>query len=259
MLECGRRVASTRSKREEEGMTIRHLRYVTIIGACLLFALFVYAGPKDFWELKPYTDWSAKEVEKLLLKNSPWTQTLLIDSSPGGGGGGGGGGSSRGGGGGGSSVSSTLIIVNWFARPAREAAARQLMLQNPNVTQQQLDGILNRSGQAMELLVTGFSPATRGRGRGGSSSGGGGDAELEKFKQETCLQKKNNEKIPLANLVVPANRNAATTLQFAREIDGKPTLTAEDQEVTLIMRIADKVYKFKFKLANMVVKDKLEI
>jgi len=243
-------------------MTIRQLRYVTIIGACLLFALFIYAGPKDFWELKPYTEWSAKEVEKLLLKNSPWTQTLLIDSSPGGGGGGGGGGGSRGGGGGGgggggSSVSSTLIIVNWFARPAREAAARQLTLQNPNVPQQQLDGILNRSGQAIELLVTGFSPATRGRGRSGST--GSGDPELEKFKQETCLQKKNNEKIPLANLVMPANRNAATTLQFAREIDGKPTLTAEDQEVTLIMRIADKVYKFKFKLANMVVKDKLEI
>jgi hypothetical protein len=246
-----------RRKHEEVSMTVLRLRYATIIGVCLLFALIVYAGPKDFWELKPYTEWNAKEVEKLLLKNSPWTQTLLIDASSGGGGGGGGGSKGSGGGGDGSAVSSTLIIINWFARPAREAAVRQLMLQNPNIPQQQIDGILNRGVQTLEMLVSGFSPASRGRGRGGSAASG--DAELEKFKADTYLQKKNNEKIPLANVVVARNRNEATTLHFAREIDGKPTLTAEDQEITLVIRIADKVYKFKYKLANMVVKGKLEI
>ena len=41
--------------------------------------------------------------------------------------------------------------------------------------------------------------------------------------------------------------------------NGKPAISLEDQEVTLALRIGEKIYRFKFKLANMVVKDKLEI
>ena len=56
----------------------------------------------DFWESKSYTEWSQKEVDKLMTA-SPWGQKVSVYMSGGGGGGGGfggpGGGAGRGGGG----------------------------------------------------------------------------------------------------------------------------------------------------------------
>ena len=73
----------------------------------LLCALCMWAA--DFWTTKPFTEWSEKEVAKI-LSNSPWAEKVTISrrrrrgadpESPSGGrgGGGGGGGGGRGGGG----------------------------------------------------------------------------------------------------------------------------------------------------------------
>ena len=64
-------------------MKYRHSECVAIATACLFMVLFAYAGPKDFWETKPYTEWTLKEVEKILQNKSPWTQTHLLDTAPG--------------------------------------------------------------------------------------------------------------------------------------------------------------------------------
>jgi hypothetical protein len=188
-------------------------------------------------------------VEKILQNKSPWTQTHLLDTAPGrvqiG--------STSSGGG----DVTTKVIINWFARPLREATARYQMLENPKVTKAQLDGILNRSLKFIEVMVTDL-PLGRG-GRGARGGGGDADEEITKFKEATFLQTKAGQRIPLANMIMPRGRGQALTLQFAREVDGKPTVTAEDQEITLSIRIGEKTYKFKFKLAEMMVSDKLEI
>ena len=263
-------------------MTQRRIGHAIICAACSLFVLLAYAGPKDFWVTKPYTEWSAKEVERILLKDSPWTYQLLLNSSSSGAqiatnSKGGGGGSSKGGGGdtggggdsaaggasggaGGSSGGPPPIYINWYARPIREALARQTMLLVPNAPQQQIDNILNYKSEFYEVLVTGMNLGGGGRGgREGRGAAQSGDSALAKFKEETYLLKKNNMKIPLANLVLPRNRNAATHLQFAKEADGKPTLTPEDKEVTLVIRINEQSYKFKFEFAKMMIGDKLEL
>jgi hypothetical protein len=241
-------------------MRHRWFGHAVVSAACSLFVLFLYAGPKDFWEAKPYTDWSEKEVEKILRKNSPWTRILLenapttsvsigaTDSGGGGGGGGGRGGGGRSGGGGGGGAPGE-IVINWNALPIRQALARQMMLQNPNVAKQQLDQILNYKPQFFEFFVTGLM---LGRGRDA-------EAQLARFKADTCLQKKNQEKIPLANMVMPRGGSQALTLMFAREVDGKPTLTAADQEVTLCIRVGEHIYKYKYKFAEMMVKGELQI
>ena len=67
---------------------------ITSLSAAALWAA-------DFWESKSYTEWSEKEVGKLLT-NSPWSQkvTIYMGGGRGGGGGGGGGfGADSGGGG----------------------------------------------------------------------------------------------------------------------------------------------------------------
>jgi hypothetical protein len=230
-------------------MKCHPFRHALIPAASLLLVLFVYAGPKDFWEAKPYTEWSAKEVETLLEKNSPWTQTTLMILDAGGGGGGGRGGRSGGGGGATPSALPTKVVINWYARPIREALVRRSMLQGLSAPQEQIDQFLNQDSDFLELMLTGISV---GRGRQGG-------AGLEQFKEQTFLQKKNKDKISLVDVVMPKEREAATVLRFAREIDGKPTVTVEDQEVTLNVRINNQTYKYKFKLADMMIKGKLEI
>lgn len=245
------------------------LRHALFSGACLLFVIWAYAGPKDFWEAKPYTDWTAKEVDRILRSDkSPWTRTLLpltasssvsigSTSDSGGGGGGGGrggggrGGGTSGGGGGTAAGPSDEIIMNWNARPIREAMARDAMLRRPELAKAQLDAILNYKPENLEMLVTGLS---LGRGRGGNA-----EADMAKFKEDTFLQKKNQEKILLMDVVMPRGQGLPITLKFARVTDGKPTLTPGDKEVTLQIRIGDKKYKYNFKLADMMVGDKLEI
>ncbi len=252
-------------------MKSRQFEYaVVLLVACSLFILTVYAGPKDFWVTKPYTDWSAKEVEKLLLKDSPWTRVLLLNAPPSMSGGGGGGGSKGGGGGGGGgggmggdsggSSGPPPIYLNWYARPIREAVVRQMTLNMPNPSKEQLDAILAHKSEFYEVMVTGFAPGGGGRGsRGGRGTSPDAEAAMAKFKEDTCLQKKDGSKIPLANLIVPRTRNASYFLQFAKEIDGKPALTPEDKEVTLVLRVNDNVYRYKFKFADMMIGDKLEL
>jgi hypothetical protein len=226
--------------------------------ASLFFIVLAVAGPKEFWEAKPYTEWTIKEVEKLLLKDSPWTHVLLLNapSSSVSIGSTGGGGGSKGGSGGGAE-GPPPIYINWYAKPIREAIVRQMVLMGANTKKEDLDAILNHKSQYHELILTGMSPGGAARG----NRGGGGNAEsaLAKFKEDTFLQTKSGAKIPLANLVPPRSRNGASTLQFAKEIDGKPTLSPEDKEVTLSIRVNESVYKYKFKLADMMIGGKLEL
>ena len=73
------------------------------------------------------------------------------------------------------------------------------------------------------------------------------------------LLKKNKEKILLADAVFPQKREDPLYLRFAREADGKPVLTPADQEVTLVIRVGEDTYRIKFKLADMLIHDKLEL
>lgn len=128
------------------------------------------------------------------------------------------------------------------------------MLNAPNTTKEQLDSILNHKSEFYEVMLTGYQIG----GRGGRGASGEAAAALAKFKEDTCLQKKDGTKIPLANLALPRTRNSPAFLQFAKELDGKPTLALEDKEITLVIRFDDNVYKYKFKFADMVIGDKPE-
>jgi len=227
-------------------MRHRRIGFAIVLVAFSLLTLLAFAGPKDFWEAKPYSEWTAKEVEKILLKDSPWTRVLLLNASSssvsiGG--------TSKGGGG---SGGPPPIYINWYSRPIREAVVRNLQLVDPKVNSEQLSGILNSKPKFIQFMLTNYSPG--GRSRGGAGSG---DEAMERFRKDTYLQKKSG-KIPLANFL-PATRTSAAFLQFPLEVDGVPTVSPEDKDVTLVIRINEGVYKFKFEMAKMMVKEKLEI
>src|ERR1700722_698636 len=80
----------------------------------------------EFWQSKPYTDWSDKEVARILT-DSPWSRQVPLDmnamrANGGGGGGMGGGGRGRGGGGGRGGTQQRSITIRWVsALPVKQA------------------------------------------------------------------------------------------------------------------------------------------
>ncbi len=252
----------------------------------LLSSVLVWAADKDFWDTKPYSEWNDKEVEKL-LKNSPWSRSVTLSmgtmgapgygnesrqqyprtsggagtQTPGGAGtqtpGGaesdpvGGGQRGPGGVGDPSERPSIPLVVHWYSRPVREAFARRVQLRKPEAPKEQLDSLLNYDDPThFAILITGFP----------GNMPGSAPAELvQRLKEETYLQKKNKEKIPLAEVVPPSGPGQPLILKFLSEADGKPALTLEDKEVELVSRLAGDSLRAKFKLADMVVNGKLEL
>ena len=238
----------------------------------------VNGGDGQFWESKPYTQWSEKDVDKM-LKNSPWAKTVILNiglgmrrgglggetdgSFPRTGAEGGGsenpaleGGAGRSGGGRSGGVGdfgdgpASSIVITWYSRPVREAMARRIQLRNPETTSEQLGKILNHESSTFDLLVLGWSA------RGSRE---GSDIGLQKVKEETFLVKKNKEKIALANLIPPSGPNQPLVFRFPRETEGKPALTVEDKEVELVTRVGGSTIRTRFKLADMVIGGKLEL
>ncbi len=213
-------------------------------GACLLLIVLAYGGPKDFWEAKPYTEWTAAEVGKILQKNCPWTHLLLLVPSEGAT-------ASRSSKGSPNPSYSTPVYITWNSRIVRQAIVRKTMLELPETRREETDMVLSYQPPSIEIFVNG---PVLGGGRGAVQA-----EDLATFRQKTFLQKKNKEKIPLADLIMPGGRRSSLTLLFAREMDGKPTVTPEDKEITLMIRIGENDHKFTFKLADMMVNGKLEI
>jgi len=123
------------------------------------------------------------------------------------------------------------------------------MLTEPGVSKERIDKLLTPNPQFLALLVNGWT-----LGRQANR-----DAALANFRQETVLVKKNKEKIPLADAVFPQKRDDPLYLRFAREANSKPVLTLADQEVTLVIRVGEDIYRIKFKLADMLIQDHLEL
>jgi hypothetical protein len=214
-------------------------------------SFFLFGGQKNYWESRPYADWNEKEVDKL-LKDSPWTKSVLLNTGPEGAsasGRGRGGGDEMGTGNTSLPKPTSRLVVTWLARPIREAMARRLMLTEPAGSKERIEKLLAPNTQFLALLVTGWT-----LGRQADR-----DAALASFKKETVLVKKNKEKIFLADTVFPQKREDPLYLRFAREADGKPVLTLADQEVTLVIRVGEDTYRIKFRLADMRIGDKLEL
>jgi hypothetical protein len=263
--------------RVKKGVAVSLKNVVFCLAGLVLCFVFVHAAEKNFWTLKPYTEWNEDEVAKL-LKNSPWSKSMDIvlgtmggdqggsggsrgsggmsrgggggiedvgDSGGSGGGmGGGGGRGGRGGSTGAPSMRSMHVIVTWYSKIVREAMARSIILRNPEPSKEALDSLLNyRDTSYFNILVIGWSGGFR----------VAREEAIQKLKKETFLVKKTKEKIPVADLMLPDGRGKPLVLLFPKEANGKPTLTLEDKEVTLQTKVGENTIRAIFKLAEMTV------
>ena len=267
------------------------------LALALVFApvcVALFAADKNFWDQKPYSEWSEKEVDRM-LKNSPWAKTVALSlgqlqgrgriglegedglgragggigpergggSEAGAGGAGGagaegggmGGGGMRGGGGrGGGSMGGTMA----GPAPSIVIAWYSGPVRQALARRQQLRNA-EATQEQLDKILKYSDPSSidflvLGRALGASNP----DA-LQKLKDETFLVKKNKEKIPLQTVQLPSGPGQPLILRFPRLIEGKAAVTLEDKEIELVTKMGTGTIRTRFKLAEMVVSGQLEL
>ncbi len=246
-----------------------------VFASCLLLcagAIALLAA--DFWEKKQFTEWSEREVQKM-LRDSPWARTVEVAlPAPGGGGGGGrmgrggggipsaasgggfGGGGEEGGGGGmgrmgggeGASRPTMSVVVRWHsALPIKQAVAK-VRFGAEAATAPDATKMLGREETRHIIGVIGLPLAVL---RG----------QPDQLKSSAVLKIRDQEPIQPEHVQGDKGEpnRANLYLFFPREADGKPLIDLEDKEVELIVKAGPVEVKRKFRLRDMVYNGKLEI
>ena len=256
--------------------------------SCLLGVLTVTLWAKDFWEEKPFTSWTEKEAVRI-LSDSPWgkiQQVNLLSSewdggqvnnpvgnipprtTPPAGGRAGetgdvqgdpssgrnvnvpGAGVPGGYGETGSANRSVPFQVSWYSSvKVRQAMGRLGQLQS-GVSAEQVNSFVQQPVGAYIIAVSGplMKPLEQ--------------ASLESLKGKSFLisKKVKNKKLQLKEYVSPKERKDGLALfTFPRELEGKPSLDAADEEVQFVAEPAGLQIKANFKLAKMMTDGKLDI
>ncbi|MBX9600769.1 MAG: hypothetical protein K2X35_07190 [Bryobacteraceae bacterium] len=247
-------------------------------------ALFFSAGillAADFWTTKPFTEWSDKEIAKI-VSDSPWARRVSISMGlppsgmdhPGAGGrrggagamggvsgdastqipgaaGGSGGGMSAGemGAPGGGVAPSITFVVRWqTAMPVKQALMKNKYGAEA-AGSEEAKRFLAQEEKNYVLVLQGLPKMLAG-------AAAQGDNGAEKFKQGISLQRKGKEPIVAEKLqLVPQEKTVDLYILFPRS----EAISLDDKEVEFVCKMPRADVKQKFKLKDMVFQDKLAL
>jgi hypothetical protein len=222
-------------------------RIISIVSVWILAAAAL--GASDFWDSKPFLEWSDKEAQKL-LSDSPWA-TLTAVPLPNRGpvptadtGGGGRGGGGRGGGaeGFGPGPQRVRLTISWrSALPLKEAAARQQLGKGGTLTADQ-QAALDHDDGFYVVAVQGLPPQyTR----------SGPNNIIEAF-----LRRDGKPAIGATRGNTQMTRGGALLLVGFPKTD---PITLTDGDVEFDIKMGEFGFKKKFKLKEMVYKGQLAL
>ncbi len=228
--------------------------------ALALFLLTLTLGAADFWQSKPYTGWSDKDLQKIMT-NSPWARTFTVPP-PGAGGGGGdftpppmgeGRGGRGGGGGGGPEVPavggplSLDIVARWqSALPLKQAFVR-IKYGAEAATSPDAKAILDQAEPDYVIILSGpLQPFLRGK-----------PEELKAaFMSTASLAAKGKSELKPTEVKIDANpAKPQVILSFSRTAP----FTPEDKEIELNTKLGPLALKYKFRVRDMMFNGKLEL
>jgi hypothetical protein len=236
----------------------------------ILIAVCLWAA--DFWQSKPFTEWSEKDVQKI-INSSPWAHeiSLSVDRPmmPGGGnkggmgearsevdgpvGGGGGRGGARGGGQDGGAPMTATVTCRWeSARPLRQARVKAKYGAEAG-TSPEATKFLAQDPDAYVIAVAG--PMIRFGGERGEAASRD-EAAVQEMKNlvmgQTTLSAKGKDAVKPTNIEVGRGQALfffPKTVQF----------TLEDKEVEFSTKVGMIPLKAKFRLKDMAINGKLEL
>jgi hypothetical protein len=233
----------------------------------LVLGLAVCLWAADFWQSKPYTDWTDKEAQKIET-NSPWSKQVPISIGEGGGSsgkgrrggntseldgsgsgmsGGGGAGKNAGlqdvGGGGGGTLN---ILVSWrTALPVRQAVAKEKFGAEA-ATSADAKKIVDEEQKVYAIMISGFP------GRAFRSN----DKMKESLLQNTSLTVKGKDPIQATDVQTGGNEQRPVVVFIFPKT---APLTLDDKDVEFSTKLGPFVVRQKFHLKEMVFNGKLDL
>jgi len=224
---------------------VRRLFSASII--CVLASNALVAA--DFWETKPFREWSDKEARKM-FENSPWASLIAVplpnrgpvptpDSA---GGGRGGGGRSGGAEGFGPGPVRVRLTISWrSALPLKQATARQQAGKDGTMPPE-AEAALAREEELYVVAIQGLPPQYT---RSGPTS------TIDAF-----LHRAGKPDIPAARGAAQPGRDGAILLVGFPRTD---PITLTDGDIEFEVKIGELSVKKKFRLKDMVFHGKLEL
>jgi hypothetical protein len=241
--------------------------------ALLLLILAIGLWAADFWQTKPFTDWSDKDVQKIET-NSPWAKQVSIATGEGGGGGGTGKGGRKGGGGGGGGedpamgsggnaggtraqtqevgggmggggASITLVVCWQTALPIRQSVAKKKFGAEAG-TSPDAKKLIEEEQKYYAILVMGLP----------GRSMRNGDKMKDALLKNTTLSVKGKDPIQASDVQSGGNEQKAIVLFLFPKT---APLDIDDKDVEFSTKFGPLVVKQKFHLKDMVFNGKLEL
>jgi len=209
--------------------------------ACLLLGA-------EFWDTKPFPEWSDKELQQVMT-NSPWARRVEAptNASPGESG----------------ATNAKVpdlsgptglrgptlpVMIRWLSALPMKQGQMRAKYGKDAATSPEAQKFLERQSMLYVVAVTGIP--------GYYVSAGGGDKARDAITQSTTLTPKGKAPIKPAGIQFAASGpNVEVILGFERANE----ITLSDQEVELSSIIGTVWVRHKFKLRDMVVKGKLEL
>jgi len=232
------------------------------LGLVMVFAFAsLWAG--EFWEEKPYSEWTAKEAQKLMT-DSPWARRVEMrmsepgwnprsvregeataTSEPAEGG----------------AMPSesraetglgdrfkTYVVQWWSARILRQAAVRFRQLQG-RVPAEQVEQFLAQRPNHYILVV--FGPGLRGMQA----------LDAEELKAKSYLKVRKQKVAPawVNFLPGPEKQLSGVEFYFPREVEGQPLISAEEKSAEFSCELGKEIIRTKFNLSKMKVAGELDL
>jgi hypothetical protein len=226
-------------------MNMRHI--LSVVSLWILACAALVAA--DFWETKPFLEWSDKEAERMLT-DSPWASLIAIPlpnrgpvpTDDGGRGGRGGGGRGGGGEGFGPAAQRVRITISWrSAIPLKQAAARQQVGKSGTIAPEAQDS-LSREEAAYTIAIQGLPP---------QYARTGPNASLQ-----ALLHRSGKPAIGASQAGAQMTRGGSLlVINFPRT----DPITLSDGDVELEVKVGELDIKKKFKLKEMVYKGQLTL
>jgi len=221
---------------------------------CLLLFVFTGLAQKGNVAVKPWSDWTKDDVDKMLNK-SPWghvitnTDTSEMTATLG---------VSRGDQGSNNQAISWNYRIRFFsAKPIREAFARQVLLTNPSLKPQQLDNFVN--GDYSDSIVVAVAFDSTDRRFLAEREKAFNFATTEQLAATVYLELKNGKRIPLAEYSPPAKDGTGAKFVFPRLSGTSPFISDEKEVIHLVINMSGGIgFDYRFKLTDMNYDGKLE-
>jgi hypothetical protein len=204
---------------------------------CFLFIFLIitataYAG-KEFWESKPFDEWTPKECQRLLV-DSPWAKVLNLTGRQ-----------SIGYGGGGDATDSQPPFVKYIiqlrsAQPIRQAMVRQMQLaQNydklPDEQKKEFSAKAQPllQGNSQDFVVVNISFSTNNREYLRDLLRHWQSRTVELLKNSVYLSGSKGSKVPISMFTSGKGGQPEFQFVFPRQVNGKDVLSPEDKALRL--------------------------